>query len=261
MEPNHEFCRDAVLARLRDDCCTAGRVLDYGCGAGQVVKALRDAGVDAYGADAFYQGGNSLKRLENDPLFLSGVIRRMSGDQTDFDSATFDLAVSNQVLEHVEDLNRVLDELYRVLKPGGAVLSLFPDKGVWREGHCGIPFLHRFPKGSRARTVYAFTLRSCGFGYFKDGRTRWDWSRNFCQWLDNWTYYRTLDEIHASFQRRFTQLEHIEDTYLAYRLRRSSLAPLATISRSRMIRPASRVFLRKMMGLVFWARKGKELPV
>ena len=45
----------------------------------------------------------------------------------------------------LEKLSRnyiVLAKISRVLKPGGMVLSLFPDKGVWREGHCGIPFLH-----------------------------------------------------------------------------------------------------------------------
>jgi len=42
-----------------------------------------------------------------------------------------------QVLEHATDLDVVVHEIARVLKPGGSCLSLFPDKGVWREGHCG----------------------------------------------------------------------------------------------------------------------------
>ena len=33
-------------------------------------------------------------------------------------------------------------KIHRVLKPGGTLLSLSPDKSVWHEGHCGVPFLH-----------------------------------------------------------------------------------------------------------------------
>jgi 2-polyprenyl-3-methyl-5-hydroxy-6-metoxy-1,4-benzoquinol methylase len=42
------------------------------------------------------------------------------------------------VLEHVEDFDVVLRAMNRVLKPGGMVLSIFPDRSVWRQGHAGI---------------------------------------------------------------------------------------------------------------------------
>ena len=255
MELNHEFCRDAVLALIPSSAIRSAKVLDYGCGGGQVVRALRDAGVDAYGADVFYEGGSSLNALRSDPLFQSGVIRKMESDRTDFEEAMFDIVFNNQVLEHVEDLDRVLAEIHRVLKPGGSVLSLFPDRGVWREGHCGIPFLHRFPKGSRASVAYAFALRSLGLGYFKNGRTRWDWATNFCDWLDKWTFYRSLGEIHQSFGRLFGNLHHIEDDYFAFRLKRTPLAPLAGAMSMAWTRPAARFIVRRNMGLVFTARK------
>jgi len=59
----------------------------------------------------------------------------MDGDRTPFVTGSFDLVINNQVLEHVTDLDVVVHEIARVLKPGGSCLSLFPDKGVWREGH------------------------------------------------------------------------------------------------------------------------------
>ena len=255
MESNHEFCRDVVLALLAGGGRAAAKVLDYGCGGAQVVRALRGAGVEAYGADVFYEGGSHLSALQSDPLFQSGVIRKMEGDRTDFADGMFDIVFNNQVLEHVEDLDRVLTEIDRVLKPGGSVLSLFPDRGVWREGHCGIPFLHRFPKGSRLRIGYAFALRTLGLGYFKDGRTRWDWATNFCDWLDKWTFYRSLGQIHQSFERRFDDLQHIEDEYLVFRLKRTRLAALAGTATLPWTRPTARFVVRRMMGLVFTARK------
>jgi len=265
MLPNHEYCRDAVLALVqlpgldsRSPSDRPARVLDYGCGAAQIVKALRAAGVDAYGADVFYDGGSHFRALEHDELFTSGIVRRMESDRTDFDGNTFDVVFSNQVLEHVPDLDQVLGEMHRILKPGGVVLSLFPDRSVWREGHCGIPFLHRFPKRSRLRMSYALMMRSIGFGYFKEGRTRREWSRNFCEWLDNWTYYRSLTDIHQGFSRHFTDVQHMEDEYLAFRLRRSPLASLAQASQTPVVRPLARYIVRRNMGLVFTATKPLE---
>ena len=173
-------------------------------------------------------------------------------------SVTFDVVFSNQVLEHVPDLDKVLSEIHRVLKPGGVILSLFPDRAVWREGHCGIPFLHRFPKGSRLRASYALMMRCMGFGYFKEGRSRREWSRNFCQWLDDWTYYRSLPDIHQGFARHFKDVQHMEDEYLAFRLRRSSLAALAGPSQIAVVRPLARYIVRRNMGLVFTATKPLE---
>jgi ubiquinone/menaquinone biosynthesis C-methylase UbiE len=40
--------------------------------------------------------------------------------------ATFDLIVSEQLFEHVDDLDRAVAELARVTKPGGWGLHLIP---------------------------------------------------------------------------------------------------------------------------------------
>jgi len=92
--------------------------------------------------------------------------------------------IDNQVMEHVRDLDGVLGEIQRVLKPGGMVLNLFPDRSVWREGHCGIPFLHRFGKKSRLRVRYAAACRGLGLGYHKGEKSVMGWSEDFCRWLD-----------------------------------------------------------------------------
>src|ERR1019366_9228148 len=116
-----------------------------------------------------------------------------------FADCYFDLVVNNQVLEHVDDLDGVLREIHRVVKPGGQVLSIFPSRDVFREGHIGIPFAHWFPGppgplpdgrgsdsgtepgpegaplgsgwyaylGSRLRFYYTWALRSAGMGTWK----------------------------------------------------------------------------------------------
>ena len=130
---NYQFCAQWVLDQgIEGD----GRVLDYGCGVGKIVSEMHIRNINAFGCDVFYDGG----RFSHD-LPDGEIIRKMEGGTIPFTTSSFDIVINNQVMEHVEDLNGTLAEIYRVLKPGGLIISLFPDKGVYREGHCGIPFL------------------------------------------------------------------------------------------------------------------------
>lgn len=209
---NYEFCATYIKN------WSAGKsinVLDYGCGAGQIVSKLRDVGIDAKGCDLFYGGGDRSKMV---PEQLFGtVIRPMENGLIPFPAEGFDFVVNNQVLEHVEDLDHVLSEIHRVLKPGGQMLSLFSDKSVWREGHSGIPFLHWFSKGSKIRVYYAAFFRSLGFGNFKGTKSVWKWSQDFCEYLDRWTWHRSSADIRATFDKNFQNLIGIEDIWLKTR--------------------------------------------
>jgi len=54
--------------------------------------------------------------------------------QLPFDDGTFDAAMSSQVFEYLEDVRGALQEIYRVLRPGGRVLIHDTDWGasLWR---------------------------------------------------------------------------------------------------------------------------------
>lgn len=211
---NYEFCAQWAIDQEHEK---SVRVLDYGCGAGDIVKKLLTQNINAYGCDVFYEGGDSSREIDAAHLD-GGIIKRMEGNSIPFDSESFDIIINNQVMEHVENLGSVLAEIQRVLKPGGVVLSLFPDKGVWREGHCGIPFLHWFPKGSHPRIYYAAAFRFLGFGYHKGNKSVMRWSKDFCEWLDKWTYYRSRKKIDATYCKYFCDVQHIEDYWLQVRL-------------------------------------------
>ena len=232
---NYEFCADWVHKHA------AGRplrVLDYGCGSGQIVRLLREHGLDAWGCDVFYEGGDYSPQI---PMELQPYIHRMLGNAIPHSDASFDVVLSNQVFEHVPDMEAALIEIGRVLKADGIAFNLFPDRGVWREGHCGIPFLHWFPKKTNARIYYTALLRSLGLGYFTKGKTIMGWSRDFCTWLDRWTYYRSLAEIHAHFGRIIGQTRHAEEDLLHARFD----GRLDGLPRS-----LQRLIVRKMAGLV-----------
>jgi SAM-dependent methyltransferase len=240
---NYQYCADWAASQPG---AGHARVLDYGCGAGQIVEALLDRGIDAHGCDVFYDGGDYSSQV---PSALMGTrVRRMENGRIPFDDGFFDMVVNNMVMEHVPHMPGVLAEIARVLKPGGTVLSVFPDRGVWREGHSGIPLLHRFPKGSRLRVAYACALRLAGAGHFKQDLTPLRWSRRMCQWLDDWTHYRTAAEIEADYGRAIGAPRYIEEDWLAKRAGHGHPVlglPLAL----------QRLIVRKLATRVFESRK------
>jgi SAM-dependent methyltransferase len=241
---NYQYCAQFAVRMIRDKVGQA-KVLDFGCGAGQIVKLLRDSGIAAFGCEAFYGGG-----VNPIPEELSGVILAMQGNVIPFPSCMFDLVINNQVMEHVEDIDAALSEIYRVLKPGGIVLSLFPDRSIWREGHCGVPFLHRFPKRSTLRIYYALFWRCIGFGNFTGGKSRLQWSKDFCDWLDRWTVYRSYGEIATAYGKHFSPMQHIEEHWLESRLG-SIVRPFPT--------HLKRLFVNKFAGMVFICEKSSSV--
>ena len=96
-------------------------VLDLGCAGGFMAEALDDRGARVSGidpaADAIAaarahaaEGGRSI-------TYDVGV-----GESLPYDNAAFDMVVCVDVIEHVQDLAKVLAEVARVLRPGGLFL-------------------------------------------------------------------------------------------------------------------------------------------
>lgn len=247
MEPELDVTNRFVLDFARG----YGRVLDYGCGAGRVVAAGRAAGIDLAGADVYYGGSATRADAERAGL-LGTVIQEIRDGRLEYPDASFDLVVNNQVMEHVEDLDAVLREIHRVLRPGGTVLSIFPSSDVWREGHIGIPFAHWFARGSRFRFYYTWALRAVGLGTWKEqAPTCRQWAVDKLAWIDAYTRYRTRREILATYGRYFAN-ELRESDYIRYRLRsrpgREWLVRFAGLA-------VARALFRKLAFLVIVSRK------
>jgi SAM-dependent methyltransferase len=234
------------------------RILDYGCGAGKLVQAGLAAGLAIEGADVFYSGSQSRAEAAAAGL-LGGPVHEILGGRLDFPDGRFQLVVNNQVMEHVEDLDATLREIHRVLGPGGTLLSLFPARDVFREGHIGIPFAHWFATDSRPRFYYTWALRGLGFGTWKEqAPTCRQWSVDKLRWIDTYTQYRTRREIFRAYGRYFDSVLHEED-YIRYRLLdRPRRAWLARLMDLRPAAAAGRALFRRLAFLVIVSQR-KEL--
>jgi ubiquinone/menaquinone biosynthesis C-methylase UbiE len=95
-----------------------GRVLDWGCGYGQMTALLREEGVDAVAFDYREElEAPTVAPLERYPE----IEAHLSPDQIrlPFPDESFDTVLSCGVLEHVHDPDASLNEIHRVLRPHG----------------------------------------------------------------------------------------------------------------------------------------------
>jgi 2-polyprenyl-6-hydroxyphenyl methylase/3-demethylubiquinone-9 3-methyltransferase len=97
------------------------KILDVGCGGGLLAEELARAGHDVTGIDPAPETIDTA-RSHASASGLTIAYEVGSGEHLPFAAAYFDHVVCCDVLEHVDDVERVVAEIARVLKPGGLFL-------------------------------------------------------------------------------------------------------------------------------------------
>lgn len=85
------------------------RLLDFGCGQGWMLKKARTLGYDAEGYEISADGRANARSM--------GLV--IYDDPREIPSASYDLAIATEVLEHCASPMAALREIHRSLKPGG----------------------------------------------------------------------------------------------------------------------------------------------
>jgi len=181
----------------------SARILDYGCGRGMTVAKLREQGLEVYGADIDPQyianGRPLLAERDSDPNDVLRVIDNHGS--TGFPDGFFDIVISNQVLEHVEDLDIVAAELRRVMAPGAVALHVFPSKWRLIETHLFMPAVHWLPKSQWRKTAISLCL-AIGVGpRWKEleGLSRNEVAEVLYRYSVGQTFYRRVRAIRNTF--------------------------------------------------------------
>ncbi len=95
-----------------------GRLLDFGCGDGQFLHMISKYCESSYGVDI---SEAAIKKATNKYPDVSFTVSEESG-VIDFPDNFFDTVCAIDILEHILDVESSLEELRRILKPGGKLL-------------------------------------------------------------------------------------------------------------------------------------------
>src|SRR5262249_34369744 len=127
--PYMEEINDGIVREFRRLLPVTGKVLDVGCGRGQLGGAIRDLGWEVWGVEnspeACATANTRLSGLVEADLNDMVSVRRGLGDQT------FDGLIFSDVLEHVYAPRTVLENYLALVKPGGLVFVSVPNFVVW----------------------------------------------------------------------------------------------------------------------------------
>lgn len=152
--------RNEMIAWLvRRYAARAGRALEIGCGTGYVLFALRGALPSARlsGSELHSLGLVHARRRHGEAVELFQMDARHSGL-----SDALDLVGAFDVLEHIADDQRVLNEIHRMLRPGGILIATVPQHPwLWSAADEIAHHQRRYKVGELARKARdaGFTIR------------------------------------------------------------------------------------------------------
>lgn len=118
-----------------------GMVMEDGCGVGQYMAHLLPYGGNVTGLDYDFE-----RVQDSVALHLSAI--QAAGEHLPYPTAIFDLVMSNEVIEHVMDDRLAVQEIIRVLKPGGRLVLFCPNRGYPFETH-GIYWRGKYSFGNK----------------------------------------------------------------------------------------------------------------
>jgi SAM-dependent methyltransferase len=194
-------------------------ILDAGCGDGALLALIADtlpsvcSGFDSeeYGL----QSGERIGSLAGD----TADIRATNPDGSwPFGDGEFDIVVSNQVGEHVVDLETFCAENARVLRPGGIGVHAFPLKHILLEPHMRMPLVHRVRDHELRSWLIAHFSRFGSYRtYAPEGVGVREYSRSLADYCRTFTTYRTWRQVCDEFHRHGFRVSYGHSSTLAQR--------------------------------------------
>lgn len=123
-----------------------GHILENGCGVGMYVEHLTPFGGTVIGLE--YDFDRACDAHVNAPHILNAA-----GENIPLPASTFDLILSHEVIEHVQDDRAAVQEMIRTLKPGGRAVIFCPNRGYPFETH-GIYWKGQYRFGNKLFVNY-----------------------------------------------------------------------------------------------------------
>ena len=136
----------------------SGNLLDICCGRGEHLEIFQNIGFNAYGIDM-----DSVAKEKG----LNVSIVNIEIDKFPFEENFFDAVMMKSAVEHIRNIDHLMKEIYRVLKPGGSVVIATCD---WKRNYKVFydDYTHNTPftKASMEDMFRMFDFRNISVEYF-----------------------------------------------------------------------------------------------
>jgi len=177
---------DQVVARFRTALGEAqrGHLLDVACGPGVVTAAIAPGAASVTAFDATAAMLDKARARCAKAGLANVAFERGDAENLPFADARFDGAVTRLAIHHFADPQRALDEMFRVLRPGGCavVVDVVSSEDP---AECDLHnAIERLRDPSHVRMLPATSLDACveHAGFTVAGHDTWDMPREFDEW-------------------------------------------------------------------------------
>jgi len=164
---------------------------------------LREQGYDAFGVDI------DPEPVQNGlPLFRSKGHKQQPLSTLDAEGRTkyadgfFDFIMTDNVLEHVSDLQKVVNEINRLTSANGGGYHIFPAQRQPREGHLFMLFVHWIPWGRLRRSLIRFWVKAGREPHWKEveGAGLEKKTDVYYKYSTDHIFYRPFKKIKSTFE-------------------------------------------------------------
>ena len=166
-----EDCRKQkkIIAVLEDDLADLSQlsVLEIGCAAGYGSKYFIDFFKSVVAVDVDIPAVQYASAKNHNSNLYYGIV---DAQQLPFPDECFDVVVCVHIYEHVPDADKLMGEIFRMLRPGGVCYFAAGNRFAYMEPHYCLPLLSVVPK-----PLAHLYLRLLGRGvhYYENHRSLW----------------------------------------------------------------------------------------
>ena len=180
----------AVEARFYYSIDLPRPILDVGCGDGHFSQMIFQEPVDV-GIDPWW---NPLQKSRHSGMYR--VLAQAMGDKMPLPSHTFGSAFSNSVLEHIPDIQPVLEDVSRVLQPGAPFVMTMPSQ-YFTEWLGGAAAFERLGLSGMADQYRRFFNGISRHAHTEPPEVWAEWLANAGFAVERWQYYFSKSALHA----------------------------------------------------------------